>query len=649
MLKCLNPHQPHYQLQPAPGQLVCHEPECGFLFADAPIRGWYIHSLLKQDKLMDLYLAVGAAGISPEKVLLRVIRRATSTLFVQSMRLQALRHPSIHPLLLVEKIAGGRMLCLLSSFEGQGSLAHFLEKHRTLSLPAIGIMVLQIAEALHQAHSLNIIHGHLTLENCLLIAPATLQVCDFYYSFLGVENLPLTPFAAPEQRNGQLVPASDQYALAALAYHLFKHYAPSSLRGSSAVTGGLTARAPLFSLSHPLDLALGRALSEQAAYRFSDMRAFMSAFRGALEHLRREHLLIGAPATSRPLQRLQSPVQVTRSHESALPSSPRTTSPLPEEKTGMPTRAIRRGLLPGHMASILALRWSPDGSILASSDEDNVIRLWLFHHYVARPAAIPSGHSSRTLALCWSPDGSLLASAGHDSSLCIWRVTISAADPLSIERSWWGHDGEATTLEWSPDGSRLLSGGRDGTIRLWDANGYPLLKQQVHAGKGTRCVRWSPDQRFIATAGADRQITVWDAALTSPLAHWEAHNDEVQRIEWSPHSYILASYAGKKDTRVCLWHAPTGQLLASIAHQREPVGLFWSEDGTWLATVALDDTLNFWQTSYLMEQRSLSRLFPALLLEQTPSLMCGSHASKLLAVASKTFSIAIYEFVSSRK
>jgi WD40 repeat protein len=121
--------------------------------------------------------------------------------------------------------------------------------------------------------------------------------------------------------------------------------------------------------------------------------------------------------------------------------------------------------------------FSPNGKILAVSDQNNGVLLWDTHlAYRSGQEKYPDplrlvGHQGKTgtfRALIWqvvfSPDGSLLASAGGDGTIHIWEMP--GGKPLATLA---GHKGGATCLAFRPDGSGLVSGGLDGVLRMWQA------------------------------------------------------------------------------------------------------------------------------------------------------------------------------------
>lgn len=674
MFTCLNPYERHSFPGLPADRLVCEAPGCGFLLAGAPIGQWSVTSLLKSSRRMDLYLAtVAVPGTRSvrDRVVIRVLRQINSTIFLRSKLLQTLYHAHIHPILRADKIGRGDLLALISPFEENGSLAAYLEKRSRLSFQAVGGIIHQIAEALHLAHGVRIVHGHLKPENCLLVAPGKLQVCDFYYSFVGSENPAVPdPYTAPEQLAGRAEAASDQFALASLAYLLLRQRV---LPPSSGYLGG--EYQPLISPMHPLDLTLRRARSGQIAERFPDIRTFDLAFRAALESvLRTGQTGEFSPARSQTLTSWSDPGRISALAAPPPPETiirPQQYSPspsnlasgklasvppieLPERppepveqfvtpsvpETAFPRGATQLYQFTGHTAAILSLSWSPDGQYLASGAQDGQIRLWSVQQDSGRYLGILQGHKGKVQGLCWLPDGKHIATVSSDEAVRIWDIT-SGGHP---ESTWKGHEGGSTTMDPTTDGAMLATGGRDGVVRVWDRTGQVITRRLVHRDKGVQAVAWSPNQELLATGGADCFISVWDASLNRQFAYWPAHYDEVRALTWSPNGRYLASYGGKKDNRICIWEAQSGKLLVAIEdHRREVIGILWSSDSNWLVSAATDGSIRFWRTDEVEMKQQVMQILPSSALNGSPLLMTGSASQRRLALATKQRNIAIFQ------
>ncbi|HXI24739.1 MAG TPA: tetratricopeptide repeat protein, partial [Pyrinomonadaceae bacterium] len=142
-------------------------------------------------------------------------------------------------------------------------------------------------------------------------------------------------------------------------------------------------------------------------------------------------------------------------------------------------------VLTGHGEDITWLTFSPNSSILASSSDDQTIRLW---DVKTGDVKVLTGHTDSAGPLTFSPDGTVLASIADnlgnegegdvkDNTIKFWNVESgkqigSLPDPAIPE-----------SLSFSPDGSTLVVGHHNGTIALLDATGK-TEPRILNAGRG---------------------------------------------------------------------------------------------------------------------------------------------------------------------
>jgi WD40 repeat protein len=117
----------------------------------------------------------------------------------------------------------------------------------------------------------------------------------------------------------------------------------------------------------------------------------------------------------------------------------------------------------------------PDGSLLASSSDDQTVRLWEPATGVCRHVLF--GHTGTVQSLAFHPHGAILASASQDRTILLWDLANSTAlaanQPLLVLT---GHHDRVTGLAFSPDGRLLLSGSSDESMRLWDVQRGECVK-----------------------------------------------------------------------------------------------------------------------------------------------------------------------------
>ncbi|MHA1577972.1 MAG: WD40 repeat domain-containing protein [Candidatus Thorarchaeota archaeon] len=113
-----------------------------------------------------------------------------------------------------------------------------------------------------------------------------------------------------------------------------------------------------------------------------------------------------------------------------------------------------------HRTAVQAVRFSPDGSLLASGSSDHDIALWDSTSTLKLREKLIA-HNSEVRAVAFSSDGKYLASGSSDKDLFVWSV-----DTLQIEGES-STSGEIDGIEWYPDESAFISSDGTGAIIRW--------------------------------------------------------------------------------------------------------------------------------------------------------------------------------------
>ena len=163
-------------------------------------------------------------------------------------------------------------------------------------LPAYEVMtyIKELTSALQYAHNHQIIHGDVKPENVLFGPKEEVVLCDFgiashSHSSQSLSKIMGTPsYMAPEQFDGRLLEASDQYALALIAWELLSGKHASHTFSYLALTAEDFQKATAEALRQSLffstaEQVLCKALSKDPDQRFENVTAFMMALEAALQ------------------------------------------------------------------------------------------------------------------------------------------------------------------------------------------------------------------------------------------------------------------------------------------------------------------------------------------------------------------------------
>ena len=217
----------------------------------------------------------------------------------EAKAIAALEHPNILPLYDFgeEKREADNVTYMVMPYCPDGSLENWLHRHpgRFFSPKTVAYLVEQAAEALQYAHDHQVVHLDVKPSNFLIrnnrkdAERPTLLLADFGIArnFTTIssssQTIRGTPAAmAPEQWSSKPVLASDQYALAIMAYELLAGRPPFTGSMEQLLYQHLTVTPPTprqFNprLSASLDPVLLRALAKKPAERFPSIADFADA------------------------------------------------------------------------------------------------------------------------------------------------------------------------------------------------------------------------------------------------------------------------------------------------------------------------------------------------------------------------------------
>ena len=513
-------------------------------------------------------------------------------------------------------------------------------------------------------------------------------------------------YAAPEQIQGNGGIASDQYALGVFIYQLLCGQTPFVGSPLEIAFQKIHAPAPALGQKMPnlhssgVERVVMKALEQEPAKRFPDVQALVDALE---QEQAKPSLYLGA-ATPAPVASLrvtlpsglaEKPLEQVRkkSKKKAPAPLPPPRKPPARRSTGasVSRRVFALGLVgfaalggaggwyllkqrfadaappvvsantgpsatqtiinhqqglifTGHLASVNALAWSPDGKFIASASDDTFVQV--FDAATGTRRLIYRGHTEEVAAVAWSPTGQLIASGGQDRTVQIWnaasggapvytytghadrvnsvswaakgQVLCSGSDDKSVQVwqsgnghrifTFLGHTAGVLCVGWQPNQSSVASGSWDGTLRDWATvqhgnhfhSGDQIFNYRGHGANEVYALAWSPNSTFIASAGADQTVQIshgGDGTPAPPFFTDHRRQDHINRVfavSWSPDGTSIAS--GDEDGNVYVWKAADRKtFFRYTGHQGAVNALAWSPDGKFIASGSADTTVQVWQ------------------------------------------------------
>lgn len=153
--------------------------------------------------------------------------------------------------------------------------------------------------------------------------------------------------------------------------------------------------------------------------------------------------------------------------------------------------------------SMLAVAWSPDGSYVATGNQDSTVHFWTVK---TGEDLQMSGYPTKVRELAWDFTSRYLATGGGDR-ITVWNCSgkgPAGSKPIVLK----GHQGVLHCLAYQPYGVLLVSGADDGMVAFW----HPARQSKpiaIHVlDDAVSQVAWSPDSRCVAAGSHSGELKV---------------------------------------------------------------------------------------------------------------------------------------------
>jgi len=259
-----------------------------------------------------------------------------------------------------------------------------------------------------------------------------------------------------------------------------------------------------------------------------------------------------------------------------------------------------------HSTRVASITFSPNSQRLASAGFDRTVKLWDLA--TGQEVLTLRGHKDLVTHVLFDPSGRRLASASEDGTVKIWDAT--PLDEIPEPGTWTlrGHTGVVYSVAFSPDRPFLASGSVDNTVKVWDAQTYRLIHTLRDHTEGVWGVAFSRDG-LLATASADKTVRLWDAATGLLIRPFTKFDGGIRRVALSPDGRRLAT--SDRFQMVQVWDTTAENPLFLLpghegqGHRGQVWGVTFSPDGKFLATAGVDKTVKLWDAD-----GQLVRTFP---------------------------------------
>ena len=215
-----------------------------------------------------------------------------------------------------------------------------------------------------------------------------------------------------------------------------------------------------------------------------------------------------------------------------------------------------------HSERISSLAWN--GYIVTTGSKDKLIKNFDVRCQDSEISKIRQ-HKQEVCALRYSPEGDLLASGGNDNTAYIWDVrklnnkllNISNLNeinncikPLFVNNY---HTAAVKALSWCPWQRHVLAtggGSKDRTLKIFNCDSNKIIKN-VDTGSQVCAVLWNKKEReIISSHGFNKnQITIWNYQKMKKICELKGHMSRVLYLTISPDENYICSGSGDETLR----------------------------------------------------------------------------------------------------
>jgi tRNA A-37 threonylcarbamoyl transferase component Bud32 len=544
-------------------------------------------------------------------------------------------------------------------------------------------LFVRVCAAIDHGHRQRVLHLDLKPGNVLINREGHVKVIDFGVA-RAIEQT--TPDVTAETKDTailgslhamspeQIDPAgrdldarSDVYSLGVLLYRLLLGVVPLELSSKSIVAAARTIceappRKPRTidaNISPALEGVMLRALQKDPALRYRNAGELGDAIvkaigRGGETQRRRDE--VGASAAALPAGSSRDEAQASgkwvailtgvvliaalvftfamlqRERESnAVPQNE--AAPIEREvigNRGAPftfTRDLKKPVyLLGHAGLVTGLSMAADGTKLASSGQDRIVRVWDLE--TQKLVCALAAHEESTIeCVALSADGAIVASGAQNG-----LIVIEKTQRGSIEHKITVPTGPVHFLVFGPNGE-LAGASDDLTARIWDADFHLASTLRSATGAFTTGA-FSAEGSLFATASTGGHVYVWDLNTRKEISRHPTGNDTVHSLAFSADISSLTILTA--NGAAVVFDPRTGERLHRFAVMGDtPTAVALDAEGEHMFVARQDRSVEVWNIANAVQ------VYERLDLARTATRMIFSSASNRLVIGSAEGAIEV--------
>jgi len=250
----------------------------------------------------------------------------------------------------------------------------------------------------------------------------------------------------------------------------------------------------------------------------------------------------------------------------------------------------KKATLKGHNDSIYALSPSQYSNIIFSAGADGVVASWDLED--PENGQLIAKVPNSVYALCYDLERDQLI-IGHNFE--------------GIHIVNWQEKKEISSLKFTDksifclevEGQEILAGTGDGELVVIDTQNLLVKMKIKKSEESLRSLAINKSGNEIAAGYSDNMIRIFDLVDYGLKHEWQAHDNSVFGLEYSPNDQVLISTG--RDARFKAWDVKNTYSLIEqvIGHMYTINDISFSPDGKHFVTCSMDKTLKVWDSTEL--------------------------------------------------
>ena len=207
------------------------------------------------------------------------------------------------------------------------------------------------------------------------------------------------------------------------------------------------------------------------------------------------------------------------------------------------------------------------------------------------------GHTDSVVSVKFSPDGVLVATASYDGTIRLWSVTSGEQISVLDETG-----SEIELIVFHPTENVLVAGCADGSVWLWTlAGGEPMLKHMLrghsHGSRVSTLNFIGKSSQGLLTASEEGVGIVWNLATGQVVHKTKAFGGSIISASVHPSKPIYA--LGLDNGCTYILHGETGKVLHKLITKGSVESVNFSACDSLLAVATLEGILEIWSIENL--------------------------------------------------